>query len=128
MYTLAPKAFSKKNASPSFPAASGGRERGGGDADGVSFVASQPKYPPACDGDSETTTKHPLTSLQRLCRRGTLVRQSMIDGQECPSCVFGFCTETRERVLSPEKQRYEALFGAKGILLFSDEDGLLASS
>ena len=29
-----------------------------------------------------------------------LVRQSAIDGQECPSYVFPFCSETCERVLS----------------------------
>ena len=30
----------------------------------------------------------------------TLVRQSAIDGQECPSYVFRFCSETCERVLA----------------------------
>ena len=43
--------------------------------------------------------KHPLTSFRTLCRTDTLVRQSAIDGQECPSYVFRFCSETCERVL-----------------------------
>ena len=43
--------------------------------------------------------KHPLTSFRTLCRTDTPVRQSAIDGQECPSYVFPFCSETCERVL-----------------------------
>ena len=77
-------------------------------------------------------TKHPLTSFRTLCRTDTPVRQSTIDGQECPSCVSGFCIGTCERVLisgthcgrtSPGNARTGG-FGNLGATVTSSADSL----